>query len=255
VQQVLKKSRDAVKSFHQFSEESKFAFLLSPILIKERPALIRKPKAQRGNSAQEAPPGVPVDLAVLPVSIVPPPSDLLPACLVQPPAPAPPPTPHAAPTLAAPMPRPSPGQQINNGAQVRLLADTTPGSAPVRATGLLFATVEGYEGGGEYLVKGPGSDGRASRSRVSGDFLVPQSLDGIGAMLRHSACFPKAWMASARGKLRSASCKEAECMAGTSSSVSSYRLCMQCQLCHTLAPMLLVAILVNMKRKRRMAAL
>jgi hypothetical protein len=100
VQQMSKKSRDAVKSFQQFSDESKFAFLLSPILIKERPALIRKPKAQRGNSAQEAPPApaVPVDLAVLPVSIVPPPSDLLPACLVQPPAPALPPTPHAAPT-------------------------------------------------------------------------------------------------------------------------------------------------------------
>jgi len=57
----------------------------------------------------------------------------------------------------------------------------------VRATGLLFATVEGYEGGGEYLVKSPGSDGRASRRRLSGDFLVPQSLDGIGAMFRHSA--------------------------------------------------------------------
>ena len=60
---------------------------------------------------------------------------------------------------------------------------------------------------------------------------------------------------AARDKLGSASCKETECTACTSSSISSFRLCMKCQLCHTLAPMLLLAILVNMKRKRRMAAL
>jgi hypothetical protein len=54
----------------------------------------------------------------------------------------------------------------------------------VRATGLLFATVDGYEGGNEYFVKSSGSDGRVSRRRVSGDFLVRQSLDGVGAMFR-----------------------------------------------------------------------
>ena len=55
-----------MKSFHQFSEESKSAFHLSPILIKERPALIRKPYAERGYSAPEAPPalGAPVDLGL-----------------------------------------------------------------------------------------------------------------------------------------------------------------------------------------------
>ena len=56
VHRLLDKSRDAVKSLSLFSEESKSAFLLSPILIKERPALIRKPYAERGYSAPEAPP-------------------------------------------------------------------------------------------------------------------------------------------------------------------------------------------------------
>jgi hypothetical protein len=122
------KSRDAVKSLSLFSEESKSAFLLSPILIKERPALIRKPYAERGYSAPEAPPALaaPVDEGVLPASLVLPPSEPLTACLVQPPAPPPvaPALPHAAPTLAAPMPPPSPGQQINNGAHVRVVANT-----------------------------------------------------------------------------------------------------------------------------------
>jgi len=188
VQDELKKSRDAGRSLHQFSEESKSAFLLSPILVKERPALIRKPKAERGNSAQEAPPApaAPVDLGAFPASVVPPPSNLLPACLVQPLAPplALPPTPHAAPAPAAPLPRPSPGQCFDDGSHVRLFADTTPGVVPVRATGLLFATVDSYEGGNEYFVKSSGSDGRVSRRRVSGDFLVRQSLDGVGAMFR-----------------------------------------------------------------------
>ena len=118
VQDELKKSRDAGRSLHQFSEESKSAFLLSPILVKERPALIRKPYAERGYSAPEAPPApaAPVDLGVLPASLVLPPSDLLPACFVQPLAPPPvaPALPlphHAAPTPAAPMPPPSPGQR------------------------------------------------------------------------------------------------------------------------------------------------
>jgi len=188
VQCLLSKSRGAVKSFNQFSEERKSAFLLSPILIKERPALIRKPIAC---SAPEAPPApaAPVDLSAFPASIVPPPSNLLPACLVQPPAPPPvipalPPTPHAAPAPAAPLPRPSPGQCFDDGSHVRLFADTTPGVVPVRATGLLFATVDSYEGGNEYFVKSSGSDGRVSRRRVSGDFLVRQSLDGVGAMFR-----------------------------------------------------------------------
>ena len=118
VHRLLGKSRDAVKSLSLFSEESKSAFLLSPILIKERPALIRKPYAERGYSAPEAPPApaAPVDLGVLPASLVLPPSDLLPACFVQPLAPPPvaPALPllphHAAPTPAAPMPPPSPGQ-------------------------------------------------------------------------------------------------------------------------------------------------
>ena len=117
VQRLLAKSLDAVKSLSLFSEESKSAFLLSPILVKERPALIRKPYAERGYSAPEAPPApaAPVDLGVLPASLVLPPSDLLPACFVQPLAPPPvaPALPlphHAAPTPAAPMPPPSPGQ-------------------------------------------------------------------------------------------------------------------------------------------------
>ena len=91
VQRLLAKSLDAVKSLSLFSEESKSAFLISPILVKERPALIRKPYAERGYSAPEAPPApaAPVDLGVLPASLVLPPSDLLPACFVQPPAPPP----------------------------------------------------------------------------------------------------------------------------------------------------------------------
>jgi len=132
VQQVLKKSRDAVKSLSLFSEESKSAFLLSPILIKERPALIRKPYAERGYSAPEAPPALaaPVDEGVLPASLVLPPSEPLTACLVQPPAPPPvaPALPHAAPTLAAPMPSSFLlGQQINNGAHVRVVANLSGG--------------------------------------------------------------------------------------------------------------------------------
>jgi len=184
VNRLFDKSRDAVKSFYQFSEESKFAFLLSPILIKERPARIRKPI---GYFAPEAPPepAAPVDLGVFPAGVVPAPSDLHPACLVQPPAPPPvipalPPTPHAAPAPAAPLPRPSPGQCSDDGSHVRFFADTTPGVVPVLATGLLFATVDSYEGGNEYFVKSSGSDGCVSRRRVSGDFVVPPSLDGVG---------------------------------------------------------------------------
>ena len=191
LQHLLDKSRDAVKTFNLCSEESKSAFLLSPILVKERPSLIRKPQAKRGYFAPEAPPALaaPVDSGVFPASVVPPPSDLLPACLVQPPVPPPviptlPPTPHAASAPAAPLPHPSPGQCFDDGSHVRLFADTTPGVVPVRATGLLFATVDSYEGGNEYFVKSSGSDGRVSRRRVSGDFLLPQSLDGVGAMFR-----------------------------------------------------------------------
>jgi len=118
VQRLLGKSRDAVKTFNLCSEESKSAFLLSPILVEERPSLIRKPQAKRGYSAPEAPPALaaPVDSGVFPASLVLPPSDLLPACFVQPLAPPPvaPALPllphHAAPTPAAPMPPPSPGQ-------------------------------------------------------------------------------------------------------------------------------------------------
>ena len=64
VQSVLDKSRDAVKSFHLFSEESKSPFLLSPILAKERPVLIRKLQGKRGSSAPVAPlaPTAPVDV-------------------------------------------------------------------------------------------------------------------------------------------------------------------------------------------------
>ena len=43
VKRVLAKCRDVVQYLNHFSEESKSAFLLSPILVKERPALIRKP--------------------------------------------------------------------------------------------------------------------------------------------------------------------------------------------------------------------
>ena len=50
VSHLFSKTRDAVKNVHQFTEESKSAFLHSPILIKERPALVRKPKGERGNS-------------------------------------------------------------------------------------------------------------------------------------------------------------------------------------------------------------
>ena len=163
VQRLLDKSRKVVKDFHQFSNESKSAFLLSPILIKERPALTRKSK--------EAPPSLeaPVDLGVLPASLVLPPSDPLTACLVQPPAPPPvapalPLPPHAADNPAAPMPPPSPGQCFDVDALVRVVANTTPGIAPVHATGILFGTVVQYEGRGEYLVKGSGSDGRGSQA-------------------------------------------------------------------------------------------
>ena len=120
VNKLFDKCRDLVKTFSLFSEESKSAFLLSPNLTKERPALIRNPQGKRGYSAPEAPPApaAPVDLGVLPASLVLPPSDLLPACFVQPPAPPPvaPALPlphHAAPTPAAPMPPPSPGQCLH----------------------------------------------------------------------------------------------------------------------------------------------
>ena len=159
-----------------FSEESKSAFLLSPIFAKERPALIRKPQGKRGSSSPAAPPAptAHVDLGVLPAS------DLLPACLVQlpapPVAPALPPPPHANPSPAAPLPPLSPGQFFDAGARVRVVANTTTGIAPVHATGILFATVVNYECSGEYTVKASGSDGRASRRRVSGEWLVPPEL-------------------------------------------------------------------------------
>ena len=35
-----------------------------------------------------------------------------------------------------------------------------------------------------YTGKGSGSEGRANRRHVSGEFLVSRSLDGVGAMLR-----------------------------------------------------------------------
>jgi len=82
------------------------------------------------------------------------------------------------------MPPPSPGQCFDVDACVRVVANTTPGVVPVRANGLLFATVVKYEGRGDYLVKGSGSDGRGSQRRVSGDFLVHQCMDGFGAMFR-----------------------------------------------------------------------
>ena len=91
VQRLLGKSRDAVKTFNLCSEESKSAFLRSPILVKERPSLIRKSQAKRGYSAPEAPPALaaPVDSDGLQASLVLPPSGLLPACLVQLPASSP----------------------------------------------------------------------------------------------------------------------------------------------------------------------
>jgi hypothetical protein len=105
-----------MKILLQFSEGNKSTFLLSLMRIQGRPPLTRKPKVERGYSALEAPRALaaPVDLGVIPVSLVLPPSDLLPVCLIWLPAPPPvapalPPTPHAAPTLVAPMPRPSPG--------------------------------------------------------------------------------------------------------------------------------------------------
>jgi len=140
-----------VKIFSLFSEESKSAFLLSPILIKERPALIRKPQGKRGSSAPTAPPAqtVHVDLGVLPASLVLPPSDPLLACHVQPPAPPPvapslPPTPHAAPAQAAPMPLPSPGERFAKGTHVRLLSDTTPGVGLGLYFAIFFAKFGGY---------------------------------------------------------------------------------------------------------------
>ena len=106
VQSVLEKSRDAVKYFHLFSEESKSAFLPSPILIKERQVLIRKTQGKRGSSAPVAPPAptAPVDLGVLPTG------HLLPASVLQPPAPPPvppppPPVPPALPSVALRRPR------------------------------------------------------------------------------------------------------------------------------------------------------
>ena len=58
-------------------------------------------------------------------------------------------------------------------------------------------------------------------------------------------------MPAARDKVCSASWKETERTAGTYSSISSFRLCMKCHLCHTVAPMLLLAILVNMKERKK----
>ena len=148
--------------------------------------LIRKPRGKRGSCAPVAPPAptAPVDLGVLPASL------LLPASAIQPPAPPPvaPAPPPAAPEVpaahTAPPPPPSPGQCFQVGAVVRVVAQTTPGIAPAHATGLLFATVVNYEGGGECTVMASASEGRASRRRVSGEWLVPQSLDGIGGMFR-----------------------------------------------------------------------
>ena len=73
-----------MKSLLEFSEENKSTFLLSPMRIQGRPALTRKPKVERGYSALEAPRALaaPVDLGVIPVSLVLPSCDLLPVCLV-----------------------------------------------------------------------------------------------------------------------------------------------------------------------------
>ena len=173
VQTVLDKSRDAVKNFILYSEESKSAFLLSPILIMGRPVHIRKPRRKCGSSAPVAPPAptAPVDLGVLPARL------LIPASALQPPAPPP-----AA--QAPPPPPPSPGKCFQAGAVVHVIPPTTPGIAPVHATGLLFATVVNYKRGGEYTVKASPSEGRGSQRRVSGEWLVPQSLDGISTMFR-----------------------------------------------------------------------
>jgi len=51
-------------------------------------------------------------------------------------APALPPTPNAAPTLVAPMPRPSPGQCFDEDALVRAVANSAPFIDPVRRSGL-----------------------------------------------------------------------------------------------------------------------
>ena len=84
LEHLLDKSRDAMKSLLHFSEENSLIFSFSPILIQERAALTRKTKVERGYSAPEAPPalGAPANLGVLLVSLVLPPYDLLPACLV-----------------------------------------------------------------------------------------------------------------------------------------------------------------------------
>ena len=50
-----------------------------------------------------------------------------------------------------------------------------------------------------------------------------------------------------------ASCKEGECTAGASSVISQLRYCMKCQLCRILAVILMLATLVNLTRKRRVA--
>jgi len=179
VQCLLSKSRDVVKIFSLFSEESKSAFLLSLILTKERPALIRKPQGKRGSSSTAAPPAptAHVDLGVLPAS------DLLPACLVQlPAAPVAPvlPTPsHATPSPAAPLPPPSPGQFFDVGARVRVVANTTTGIAPVHATGLLFATVVNTNA----AVSTPSK-------------LQEVTVVRVGAGCRGNGWFPGDWMAS-----------------------------------------------------------
>ena len=74
-----------MKFLNQFSEECKFNFFLSRILVQVKPAPIRIPKAECDYFTPEAPPalGTPVDSGDLLASLVLRLSGLLPVCLVQ----------------------------------------------------------------------------------------------------------------------------------------------------------------------------
>ena len=163
-----------------FSEESKSAFLLSPIFAKERPALIRKPQGKRGSSSPAAPPAptARVDLDVLPVS------DLLPACLVQlpaaPVAPALPPPPHATPSPAAPLPPPSPGGSSLMWVHVYALSRILPrASLQCMPPVFFFATVVNTNAAVSIPSK-----------------LQEETVVRVGAGCRGNGWFPGDWMAS-----------------------------------------------------------
>jgi hypothetical protein len=215
VQSALDKASNANREFHSFTEESKTTYLLSRILIKKRPALIRKSRAKAA--------GVPTEmkthvlLGILPASvllpcamlqgmchgsILPQISPLL-ACESHPPsgalqeglpeakAAASISTPErptfvlhvpTSPTPTAPSAKPlqkypSPVQRFQVGECIRVLANTTPGIHPTHATGILSATIVRIKGPNEYLVRAGGAD--HANSRLVSDEVMVSLLPGM----------------------------------------------------------------------------